>query len=80
MKIQTGDTDVGQFYVLGINMQNGDAHIARYWKDYKRALNDAQETWHTNRDKGFIYLVLEVQGKVASQGVPELTTKLTEKL
>ena len=80
MKINSDSTNVGYFYVLGVNMQNEEAKIVRYWKHYEGALNDAQETWHENRDRGFIYLVLEVQGKVSSQGIPELATKLTEKL
>lgn len=80
MKIQRQNIDVGQFFVVGLNMQNEEAHIVRYWKLYEDALRDAQEKWYESRDKGFVYLVLEVQGLVASQGVPNLTTKLTEKL
>ncbi len=80
MKIQHESTDVGQFYVLQVNMQKEEANISRYWKSYESALKDAQQMWLTNRDKGYIYLVLEVQGKGASSGVPQLTTKLTEKL
>lgn len=80
MKIQPKSTDVGQYYVMGVDTYKEEAHIVRYWNNYTTALKDATDLWSKAPDSGVFYLVVEVQGKVCAQPTPNVQTKLTEKL
>lgn len=80
MRVQSGSLDVGRFVVMQVNMQTDEAMITRYWDDYSQALKDCEEAWYKNKNMGFVFLVLEVQGKLHAQLNPHITTKLTEKL
>lgn len=80
MNINVKNTEVGQYYVMSVHPKKGEAGIVRYWNSYTSALQDATEIWVKSPDSGAFYIVVEVQGKVCAQGVPNITTKLTEKL
>lgn len=80
MRIAPQSIGVGKFMVLSVKVVDEESHVVRYWNDYENALKDAHERWYEARDKGYIFLVVEVQGIIANQAAPCVTTKLTEKL
>lgn len=78
MDIQRDQINVGAYYVLKVDMRSGEAKISQYHNDYTKALESATQNYSANY--GYMYLVVEVQGIVAEQGIPEVITSLTRRM
>lgn len=78
MIIDRKQLNVGAYYVLRVDMRKGDSMVLNYHSDYTSALESAE--YNFSPDQGFINVVVEVQGVIKAQGVPEIVTSLTRKL
>jgi hypothetical protein len=78
MFIERDQMNVGQYYVLKVDMRDGAAQIIQYQTDYTKALDFANSKF--NADYGYKMVVVEVQGVIQAQGVPNVVTSLTRRM
>ena len=78
MNIERQQINVGAYYVLKVDMRNGEAKVSQYHTDYTKALEYATHNFDVN--SGFKMLVVEVQGIIQGQGVPDIVTSLTRRM
>ena len=78
MIIDRKQLNVGAYYVLRVDMRGSSCMVLKYHSDYTSALESAEYNFSPNQ--GFINVVVEVQGVIQAQGVPEIVTALTRKL